>query len=68
MNNNEFRFGTWLYNEMQKRNWDILDVAAYSDLSPNTISAYLKGTYEPTLKSFALLLKALGKHIEIVDN
>jgi DNA-binding XRE family transcriptional regulator len=65
---NWFRFDLWLYNEMQKRGWDIFDMSVYADISPQTISAYLKGKFEPTLKSFGKILNAFGKHVEIVDN
>ncbi len=65
---NWFPFDLWLYNEMQKRGWDIFDMSVYADISPQTISAYLKGKFEPTLKSFGKILNAFGKHVEIDDN
>ena len=63
-----FRFDLWLYNEMQKREWNLMDLSRASGLHHATLGYYITGTRLPTLASFALILKALGKHIEIVDN
>ena len=63
-----FRFDLWLYNEMCKREWNVLDLAIESGVSEKSIYEYARGTRLPTLRNFHLLLQALGKHIEIVDN
>lgn len=65
---NMFRFDLWLYNEMKKRNWDSLDLEVESGISRASINLYIKGRQYPTFYSFAKIIAALGKHIEIVDN
>ena len=65
---NSFRFDLWLYNEMQKRGWNSNDLAGKTGLSRATICFYLADERIPTLRTFALLLKAFGKHVEIVDD
>lgn len=65
---NKFRFDLWLYNEMKKRQWDSIDVEIASGISKSSIDAYTKGKQYPTLYSFAKIIEAFNKHIEIVDN
>ena len=65
---NRFRFDLWLYNEMKIRGWDTIDMELETGLNSTTIASYLKGKFMPTLESFAKILNAFGKHIEIVDN
>lgn len=65
---NAFRFDLWLHNEMQKRGWNTTDMAEASGLTHVTIGYYLRNTRTPTLYSFGMILKALGKHIIIEDD
>ena len=53
---------------MQKRGWNSTDLAGKTGLSRATICFYLADERIPTLRTFALLLKAFGKHVEIVDD
>lgn len=65
---NKFRFDLWLYNELKKRHWDSFDLEVASGISKSSIEAYMKNRQHPTLYSFAKILEAFDKHIEIVDN
>lgn len=65
---NKFRFDLWLYNEMAKRGWNISDLSRKTSLTRQTIRFYLQNKRGPTLMSFALILEAFNKHIEIVDD
>lgn len=65
---NEFRLDLWIYNEMQKRGLSISDLSEKSGLSYSSIQQYINQKKMPTLRSFALILKALGKHIIIEDD
>jgi transcriptional regulator with XRE-family HTH domain len=65
---NEFRLDLWLYNEMKKRGLSISDLAEKSSLSYSSIQQYINRNKMPTLQSFGLILKALGKHIVIEDD
>ena len=65
---NLFRFDLWLYDEMNKRDLNATDVAEMADLSLHSIYGYLHNRTTPRLGSLALILKAFGKHIEIVDD
>ena len=63
-----FHFNVWLYNEMKKHHMDSFDLEVLSGVSRSSIEAYLKCRQYPTLRSFELILNALGKHFEIVEN
>jgi len=63
-----FHFNVWLYNEMKNRHLDSFDMEALTGISKSSIEAYLKGRQYPTLRSFEMILDALGKHFEIVEN
>lgn len=67
-NGNNFRFDLWLYNEMKKRGWNLFDLEYYSGVSRSSIEGYINKRRNPTLSSFARILAAFGKHIEIVDD
>lgn len=61
-------FAKWLQDQLDKRGWDCLDLAVEAFLSEQTIKNYLNGTSYPKLDSFMLIVKALGKRVEITDN
>lgn len=63
-----FQFGLWLRNEMKKRGWNNSDMARAAGLTHPMIGYYLNNTKMPTLYSFRMILKALGKHIVIEDD
>ena len=65
---NDYRFDLWLYNEMQKRGWNNQDMARRSGLNRETIKSFLNNKRNPTMYTFGRIIKALGKHLEIVDN
>ena len=65
---NLFRFDLWLYNEMKKRGWGRLDLAAETGLSISTVRRFLVNEGQPTLYSLALILKAFNMHMDIVDD
>lgn len=65
---NRFRFDLWLYNEMQKRGWEPLDLAIETGLSVPNIRNYLKNRSMPTLRSLELILRAFDMHMEFVKN
>lgn len=65
---NEFRLDLWIYNEMKKRGLSISDLSEMSGLSYSSIQQYINQKKMPTLQSFGLILKALGKHIVIEDD
>lgn len=69
MNNGDsFRFDLWLYNEMRKREWNTMDMERATGLSHVQIWQYLHNNANPSLRSFALILKAFNKHIIIEDD
>lgn len=63
-----FHFNVWLYNEMKNNNLDSFDMEVLTGISKSSIEAYLKCRQYPTLHSFEMILDALGKHFEIVEN
>lgn len=63
---NNFRFDLWLYNQMQRRGWSRQDMAEKTGLDRVTIGYYLTNVRLPTMTSLALILKALGMHMEFV--
>ena len=65
---NSFRFDLWLYNEMRKRDWNTMDMERNTGLSHVQIWQYLHNNVNPSLRSFALILKAFNKHIIIEDD
>ena len=67
MNDGSFRFNVWLYNEMKKRQLDSFDLEALSGVSKSSIEAYLKCRQYPTLRSFEMILDALGKKFIITE-
>ena len=64
----EFDFGEWLLDEMEKRGWTCYRLAQITGMSPVSIGYYLTFKRSPTLTSLKLILDAFGKHIEIKDN
>ena len=68
MTDNNFHFNVWLYNEMKNKHLDSFDMEVLSGVSKSSIEAYLKCRQYPTLRSFELILDALGKHYDIVEN
>lgn len=65
---NKFQFDLWLYNEMQKRKLNTMDMERLTGIAHSTISNYLHNKWEPSLYLFGVILAAFGKHIEIVDD
>ena len=61
-------FSTWLMNEMRNRKLTINQLAKMTGLNHVTIGYYVTASRSPTFASLEMILKALGKHIEIVDN
>ena len=64
----EYAFGEWLLDEMEKRNITKTELARMTGLSTATITYYTSFQRFPTLKILLLILGALGKRIEIVNN
>ena len=62
-----FRFNVWLYNEMKNKHLDSFDMEVLSGVSKSSIEAYLKDRQYPTLRSFELILDALGKKFIITE-
>ena len=64
----DYWFGEWLLNEMEKRNMTRADLHRLTGLNHVTIGYYLTFKRMPTLGSLNLILKVFGKHVEFVDN
>lgn len=64
----EYWFGEWLLNEMEKQKLTRNKLAVRSGINHVTIGYYLTFKRMPNLLTMQILLKALGKKIEIVDN
>lgn len=58
----------WLKEQMQERQWTTTVLAEKAGVDARTIRRYIKGDGTPTMYTFQLLLKALGKRMQIVDN
>ena len=61
-------FKDWLNAEMEKRNMTCYQLAKMTGLSNVTVIYYTRGIRNPSLGAVNVLLNALGKHFEIVDN
>ena len=66
MNNEEFR--EWLVNQMDAKGMSIQELAKETGLSRQAITYYVNGYRTPTLDSFGLILGAMKKRIQIIDN
>ena len=64
---NEIEFAVWLHDEMVKRKWSKDELAERSGLTPQIIRYYLHGERLPTLRTFSLILKALGMRMSFVN-
>ena len=63
----EYWFGEWLLNEMEKQKLTNGMLAKKSGVNIVTIRYYILFKRMPTLATMQLILDALGKKIEIVD-
>lgn len=63
-----FRFDLWLYNEMQKRGYNTMDIERKTGIAHSTISNYLNNKGNPSMYTLALLLNAFDMHMEFVGN
>lgn len=63
-----FRLDLIMQDEMSKRNWDIFDVAAETDLSLPTIRCCMNGERLPNGYTIELILSAFDMHLEAVSN
>ena len=60
---------TLIKDEMQKRNWDAMDLAIESDLSTLTVKYIISdGGHNHRLDSIERILAAFGKHLEVKDD
>ena len=60
-------FAKWLSKELYDKEWSDTYFAGKSDVSVNSISRITRGG-NPGLEIMLLILKGLGKHIEIWDD
>lgn len=63
-----FQFDKWLTQEMEKRNWDKYEMSVQSGLSTQAIYLFQRSGRLPRMDTMEMLLKALDKHLVIVDN
>lgn len=54
------RFGAWLQRAIEARGLSGRQVAAYADVSPNTLHLWMRGAYLPRPASLGKLAPALG--------
>lgn len=64
----EYWFGEWLLDEMEKRGLTKRQLAKMTGMSTVGIGYYIDFKRHPRADSMRIILDALGKHIEIVDN
>ena len=64
----EFRFDRWLRNELYKRDMTQKEFAEKADITCTTVSYYINNKEMPTVRTLALMLKALDMHMEFVEN
>lgn len=62
------KFGAWLKDELDKRNMTCYQLSKLSGLTQVTLLRYIRCNRNPSLYTMNVLLNALGKHLEIVDN
>ena len=61
-------FGAWLKDELDKRDMTCYQLAKISGITQVTLLKYIRCERNPSLLAMNVLLDALGKHLEIVDN
>ena len=63
-----FHLDEWLMREMEKRGWDKYELSVESGISVQAIYIFLRSGRLPRMDTMEMLLKALDKHLVIVDN
>lgn len=53
-------FGTWLVNQIEKRDWNLSDLARKIDVVPNTVSRWASGVRNPSYEKCIDIAKALS--------
>lgn len=62
-----FSFGAWLREELQRRGMTGKELARKAGVTARAVYHYLGGDRSPSVETASWLLEALGKRFEIVD-